>query len=156
MCQTVIMPAVFMGFKLGLSQWGTNIGWGCSRIGCWEREGAERERVLRERGRWDREGARGLEGISSRLVSSRLVSSPNISRVSSPRKMGWRGHVAVRGRGEGHRGLWWGDVRVRDQSEDHGVDGGTLSWICEKWGERAWTGLIWLRIKLRCRLLWTR
>jgi hypothetical protein len=24
-----------MGVKLGLSHWGTNIGWGCSRIGCW-------------------------------------------------------------------------------------------------------------------------
>ena len=26
-----------MGGKLRLTHWGMNIGWGCSRIGCWER-----------------------------------------------------------------------------------------------------------------------
>jgi hypothetical protein len=31
-----------------------------------------------------------------------------------------------------HRGLCWGDLRVRDQLEDLGIDGSTLNWICKK------------------------
>jgi hypothetical protein len=31
----MILPVVNVGVELGLSHWGRNIGWGCSRIGCW-------------------------------------------------------------------------------------------------------------------------
>jgi len=41
----------------------------------------------------------------------------------------------------------WGNLRVRDQLEDPGVDGSIiLRWIFRKWDMGAWTGLIWLRI----------
>jgi hypothetical protein len=33
--RTVIFVNFFMGVKICLSHWGRNIGWGCSRIGCW-------------------------------------------------------------------------------------------------------------------------
>jgi len=26
-----------MGVRVGLSHWGRNVGWRCSRTGCWER-----------------------------------------------------------------------------------------------------------------------
>jgi hypothetical protein len=41
----------------------------------------------------------------------------------SPRRMRWAGHVARMGRGEVHAGLWWGNLRERDNLEDPGVDG---------------------------------
>jgi hypothetical protein len=46
-------------------------------------------------------------------------------------------------------GLWWGNLRERDQLEDTGVDGGIiLRWIFGKWDVRVWVwnGLSWLRI----------
>jgi hypothetical protein len=33
--RTIICLLFCMGVKLGLSHWGRNMGWGCSRIGCW-------------------------------------------------------------------------------------------------------------------------
>jgi hypothetical protein len=30
------------------------------------------------------------------------------------------------GRGQEHRGFWWGYLRERDHLEDPGVDGGTI------------------------------
>ena len=51
-----------------------------------------------------------------------------------------------------HR-LQWGDLRERDHFEELGVDGSTLKLICKKRSERAWTGLIWLRIGIRGGLL---
>jgi hypothetical protein len=45
--------------------------------------------------------------------------------------------------GEGHIGLWWGDLRERDDLEDLGLDGRTiLKWIFRKWeGSMDWTDL---------------
>ena len=38
------------------------------------------------------------------------------------------------GRGELHRGLWWGNLRERDHLEDLGIDGRIiLRWIFRKW-----------------------
>jgi hypothetical protein len=41
-----------------------------------------------------------------------------------------------------------GKPEGRDHLEDPGVDGRiVLIWIIRKWDVRAWTGLIWLRIR---------
>jgi hypothetical protein len=47
-----------------------------------------------------------------------------------------------------YTGLWWGILRERDLLEDPCVDRRIiLRWISRKWGVRAWTGSMWLRIK---------
>ena len=77
-----------------------------------------------------------------------MYSSPNIIRVTKYRTMKWAGHVAHMGRGEVNTGFRWGNLRERDHLEDPGIDGRIiLRWICRKWNVRAWTGLIWLRIR---------
>ena len=51
------------------------------------------------------------------------------------------------GPGEVYTGLCRGNLRERDHLEDPGVDGKIiLISIFRKWGVRAWTGSIWLRI----------
>jgi len=37
------------------------------------------------------------------------------------------------GRGEVHRGSWWGDLWEGDHLENPGLDGGILKWIFRKW-----------------------
>jgi len=37
----------------------------------------------------------------------------NIIRVMKSRRMSWAEHVASMGRGEVHRGFWWGNLRER-------------------------------------------
>ena len=45
-----------------------------------------------------------------------------------------------------HIGFGRGNLRERNHLEDPGIDGRILRWIFTKWDERAWTGMIWLRI----------
>jgi len=44
------------------------------------------------------------------------------------------GYVARMGEGRGVYGVWWGNLRIRDQLGDPGVDGRIiLRWIFRKW-----------------------
>jgi hypothetical protein len=62
-----------------------------------------------------------------------LYSSPNIVRVIKSRRMGWAGHVALRGGGEVFTGIWLGGPKVRDHWEDQGVGGRiTLIWTLRR------------------------
>ena len=46
-----------------------------------------------------------------------------------------------------YTGFCWGNLRVRKQLEDPGIDGRIiLRWIFRKWDVRAWTGSIWFTI----------
>jgi hypothetical protein len=51
-----------------------------------------------------------------------LYLSPNVTGMIKSR-MRWAGCVACMGRGEVHRGSWWGNLRKRVHLEDTGVDG---------------------------------
>jgi hypothetical protein len=76
-----------------------------------------------------------------------LYCSPNIIRVMKSRWMRWAGHVARMGDRRGTYRVLVGDLRLRDHSQDVGVDGRViLEWIFRKWDGEAWTGLLWLRI----------
>ena len=46
-----------------------------------------------------------------------------------------------------YTGFWWGNLRERDRFEDPGLDEIIiLRWVFRKWGEGAWSGLIWRRL----------
>ena len=50
-----------------------------------------------------------------------------------------------------------GNLKARGHWEDIGTDGRiTLKCILKKWDRRVWTGLIWLRMGTRRRLIRTR
>jgi len=56
-----------------------------------------------------------------------------------------------------HTGVWYENSIGREHSEDLAVDERIiLERIWGKWGEKAWTGCIWLRIATSGGLLWTR
>jgi hypothetical protein len=77
-----------------------------------------------------------------------LYYSPNIIRVIKSRRLRWAGHVVRMGRGEVHTGFWWGNLGEGDKLETPGVDGRIiLKCVLQKQKKRAWTGLIWLRIR---------
>jgi hypothetical protein len=45
-------------------------------------------------------------------------------------------------------GVWWGNLRERDQWGDPGLGGRIiLRWMFRKWDVGVWTGLGWLRIE---------
>jgi hypothetical protein len=47
-----------------------------------------------------------------------------------------------------HSIFWLEDLKGRDHAENLGEDGNIiLEWIFGKWGEKMWTGFIWLRIR---------
>ena len=53
----------------------------------------------------------------------------------------------VWGRRQAYTGLWWGNLRERDNLGDRGVDGRIiLRWVFRKWDVGVWTGSSWLRI----------
>jgi hypothetical protein len=52
-----------------------------------------------------------------------LYCSPNILRRIKSRRMRWAWRVALMGREEAYRGMWWGNVRKRDHLGDPGLDG---------------------------------
>jgi len=75
-----------------------------------------------------------------------LYCSPSIVRVIKSRRMRWTGHVARMGRGEAYTGFWWGNLRLRDDLGDPGIDGRIiLKWIFRKWDVGVWIGSSWLR-----------
>jgi hypothetical protein len=45
--------------------------------------------------------------------------STSIITVIKSRTMRWAKHVARKGRGEVHTGVWWGNQMERDDLEDH-------------------------------------
>jgi len=55
----------------------------------------------------------------------------------------WARHEACMGKGEVHKGFWWGNLRVRDHLEEMGVDGRIkLRFIFKKWnGGMDWIDL---------------
>jgi hypothetical protein len=63
-----------------------------------------------------------------------LYCSPNIIWVTESSKMGWARHAARMGRGEKHRGIWWGNLKSRDDLKDLDGEGWVLlKWIFEKY-----------------------
>jgi hypothetical protein len=44
-------------------------------------------------------------------------------------------------------------MKGRDHSEDLGADGRRIVSVIKKWGQRAWIGFIWLRIRTNGGLL---
>jgi hypothetical protein len=52
-----------------------------------------------------------------------LYCSPTVVRVIKSIRMRWARHVARMGKGRVFYGVWWGNLRGRDQLGDPGVDG---------------------------------
>jgi hypothetical protein len=60
----------------------------------------------------------------------------------------------MRGKGEIHTGIWWGNLIERDNLEDPDIDARIiLKWIFKKWDGEAWTGFICFRIGTSGRML---
>jgi hypothetical protein len=55
--------------------------------------------------------------------------------------------------GEVYRGIWWGNLRKGDRLENPGVDGRKILKRIFRKCDRAWNGMIWLRIGTGCSVL---
>ena len=54
------------------------------------------------------------------------------------------------GRGEANLGIWWRNLREKDNLEVRNPDGRIiLEWILKKSFGKAWIELIWFRIEIR-------
>jgi hypothetical protein len=88
-----------------------------------------------------------LHNLAKQLVKLNCITSPNIIRVTTSRRMRWAGKVArMRERWETHTWFWLDNLRGRDHLEDLGVDKRKI-WkrILRKQGVKMWTGISWLR-----------
>ena len=125
-----------MDVSLGLSHWGRDVGWGCSRTGRWGRYLDAKGTRLQESG----------EDYTTR--SFMLCTLINITRVIKSRRMRCAGHVA---RMEDRRSAY--RVTVGELMErDLGVDGTIiLKWI---FGMRRpgldWSGWGWGQVAVSC------
>ena len=132
-----ILRVILYGCKVGLSDWGRNTGWGCSRKRRWE-------------------GYLGLIGTGRRLHNEDLYdlqSSPKIIQLIRTR-MRKAGHTACKSEKTGSYRV----LKDRDHLENRGVDERIiLKWIFKKWNRRGrTTGLLWLKIQTGGRRLWMR
>jgi hypothetical protein len=76
-----------------------------------------------------------------------MYSSSNIIPSVKSRKMRWAGHVTYIGRTEMRAGLWWGNLKVRDNLEIQGVFGRVILKDIEQRRGRTWSGFIWPNIE---------
>jgi len=121
-----------MGVKLGLSLWGKNAGWRCTRIGYLKRIfKPQKNEVI---GEWRR--------IYNQKLYN-LCALQSIIWVIKSRRKRWTGHVARMGRGEVHSEFWWDDTRAGDNLEDSGLYVRIiLKRIFKKWdGDMDWVNL---------------
>ena len=127
--RTVILLFFGMGVKLGLSYWGRNIGWGCSRIRCWKRNLGLR-------------GARQQMNGEDYITSNLMICAPhnNIILVIKQRIIRWARNVArigdrrganrvLMGISKGKRPLgrpriWWEDKMYLEE-----VGRGDMDWM---------------------------
>jgi hypothetical protein len=80
-----------------------------------------------------------------------LFSSPDIIRHIKSRRLKWAGHVARMGE---ERKVWWESPKVRDHSEDQGINGRMGSkWILGSLAGKGWIGSDWLGILIYGELL---
>ena len=93
---TEICIAISLPVELGLSHWGRNIGWGCSRIGCWGIFGPLRDTVT---GRWRRLQNENLYDLYCSPITMRVIKSRRTRWVEQVGRMGGKDNV--------HKGFCW-------------------------------------------------
>ena len=131
-----------MGMAVGLSHWGRNRGWGCSRIGYWERYLALRQTRKQDSG-------------EDCIMRSVMICTPLILSGQSYQEE-WEGqgtwHIQAT---EENTMYWWGSIGERGYLEDLRISRRRiLKWIFKMWERRARTGLVWLRTRTSGGPLW--